>query len=279
MGEKDFISVGQGTPFFTDTSKHAASSIQADTLFNFTTELSHIIGSINNKMLSPRYCEEDEQYLSLENIKSLFFPMKCFCDINLHRLGEHLSWYGYYGLAFSKEWGMKRGIQPIQYINPDSDLRAAFADAFNEALKSMTAADYSHSQAIINSYLLHQLEFLKPYQGMMRNRVTGKTELKCFTDECEWRFVPDLSETGYKQAYDQDDAKKNYLDEYNKAIGKNKKLSLQFDYSDIKYIIVKESGDLLRLVDCINHLDVDNPLIKYELISKTIVWETSKGDF
>lgn len=278
MDEKNILSAGQSTPNFTDTSKHTASRIQADTLFNFTTQLTYIIESINNKLLSPRYCEEDEQYLSLENIKSLYFPMKCFCDINLHRLGEHLSMYGYYGLAFSKEWGMKRGIQPIQYINPDSGLRAAFANAFNEALRSMTAEDYSHSQEITNSYLLHQLAFIKPYQGMIQNRVTGNPELKCFTDECEWRFVPDLSNTGYKQAYDQDSAKMHNLEEYNKSMGRDKKLSLQFDYSDIKYIIVKESSDLLRLVDCINHLNVDN-IIKYELISKTIVWETSKGDF
>lgn len=30
--------------------------------------------------------------------------MKCFCDINLHRIGMHLDWYGYYGLAFEKNW-------------------------------------------------------------------------------------------------------------------------------------------------------------------------------
>ena len=57
-------------------------------------------------MLSPRYCEEDIRYLKISNLKRMAYPMKCFCDINIHKLTEHLDWYGYYGLAFSKEWGM-----------------------------------------------------------------------------------------------------------------------------------------------------------------------------
>ena len=279
MDEKEILSFGNSTPSFADNSIHTASSIQADTLFNFTSQLKYLIDTIEDKMLSPRYVEEDEQYLSLPNIKSLSFPMKCFCDINLHRLGEHLSWYGYYGLAFSKEWGMKHGIQPIQYINPESELRKSYTKAFTEALQTMAATEYSPSQAIMNNYLLTQLAFYKPYQGLMLNRVNGKTEVKCFTDECEWRFVPDLSATTYKQAYDQDEIKKLYLDEYSNSMRRNKDISLQFDYSDIKYIIVKESNDLIPLVACINELENVEPLIKYELISKTIVWETSKGDF
>lgn len=62
--------------------------------------------------------------------------MKCFCDINLHRINRHLDWYGYYGLAFSKEWGMRNGIQPIQYINPDSALRKDFSFLFSKAMQS-----------------------------------------------------------------------------------------------------------------------------------------------
>ena len=64
-------------------------------------------------MISPRYCVEDISYLKIPKLKRIAFPMKCFCDINMHRLDVHLGWYGYYGLAFSKEWGMSRGIQPI----------------------------------------------------------------------------------------------------------------------------------------------------------------------
>ena len=36
--------------------------------------------------------------------------MKCFCDINMHKLDEHLSWYGYYGIGLTKE-------TPLLYTN------------------------------------------------------------------------------------------------------------------------------------------------------------------
>lgn len=83
--------------------KHIPSTVQADTLFTFTNQLDWIINPLRSKMLSPRYCEEDVSYLGIDGINRIAIPMRCFCDINLHRLGDHLSWYGYYGLAFSKD--------------------------------------------------------------------------------------------------------------------------------------------------------------------------------
>ena len=79
---------------------HIPSKVQADTLFTFTSEPEFLIEYIKLKMIAPRYCEEDVEYLSIPGIKKMAYPMKCFCDINLHKIDEHLSWYGYYGLAF-----------------------------------------------------------------------------------------------------------------------------------------------------------------------------------
>ena len=111
--------------------------------------------------------------------------MKCFCDINLHRLEEHLAWYGYFGLAFTKEWGMKNRIQPIQYINPNSALCRDFSSAFKAALRLDTSKE-SKEQRYLKDFLLHEMMYYKPYEGNMKNRNTNKFERKCFTDECEW---------------------------------------------------------------------------------------------
>ena len=92
--------------------EHVPSKVQADTLFNFVPEFRHLLTYLKNKMISPRYCVEDLEFLGLEKIQKMAYPMKCFCDINMHRLDVHLRWYGYYGVAFSKEWGMHQGIQP-----------------------------------------------------------------------------------------------------------------------------------------------------------------------
>lgn len=184
--------------------KHIPSTVQADTLFSFTNQLEWIINPLTTKMLSPRYCEEDIRYLKIKGyggrkiLKKIAIPMRCFCDINLHRLGDHLNWYGYYGLAFSKEWGMKNHIQPIQYINPNSKLREDFSTAFSAALKDVEN-DISPTQKTLQNYILHQIMYYKPYSGKFMNRRTRKNTEKCYTDECEWRFVPDVSKEGYPQ--------------------------------------------------------------------------------
>ncbi len=115
---------------YESSNNHIPSIVNPDTLFNFTTDISYLIFPLKNKMLSPRYCEENISYLRVQEdkkrIKKIYIPMKCFCDINLHRIREHLNWYGFYGLAFTKEWAMRNNIQPIHYINPSSNFRKDF---------------------------------------------------------------------------------------------------------------------------------------------------------
>ena len=79
----------------------------ADTLFNFMKEREFLERTIKNKKISARYCKENVEYLNL-GISEIAFPMKCFCDINMHKLGEHLGWYGYYGIPESLKTEIRR---------------------------------------------------------------------------------------------------------------------------------------------------------------------------
>lgn len=276
MREKE-LSLGKAKPN-RQREKHIPSTIQADTLFTFTTELEYLITTIRNKMISPRYCEEDIRYLRIPKIKKMAYPMKCFCDINLHRLNVHLEWYGYYGLAFSKEWGMKNGIQPMQYINPDSALRKDFSSAFSSAL-NLSIEKETNAQLKMKSFLLHEMMYYKPYEGKIKNRNTGKVENKCFTDECEWRFIPDVTKVGFRQAYyGKDIFNEGILRDISNSMEGIEEISLKYEYVDIKYIIVKSKTDLKTLADEIVLWKLDDE-IKYQLISKIIVWDDSKEDF
>lgn len=255
---------------------HTPSTIQADTLFTFTPKLDFLIPYIKTRMISPRYCVEDISYLKIRKLKKMAFPMKCFCDINMHRLGVHLDWYGYYGLAFSKEWGMNRGIQPIQYLNPNSALRVDFTTAFSAALTTPIARKGS-AQEKMKSFLLHELMYYKPYDGKMENRNTGKTENKCFTDECEWRFVSDVTVAGFEQALHGDMiVNAGVLEEISNSMAGIPEISLQFDYDDLKYIIVKTRADFEKLVSELSDLEDS---VQHELISKVLVWDVSGRDF
>lgn len=261
-----------------NTSKHIPSHIQADTLFTFSKQLSYIIPSIKEMVISPRYCVEDISYLKIKDLKKIGYPMKCFCDINLHRIQEHLQWYGYYGLAFTKAWGMHNRIQPVHYINPESELRKDFTTAFSAALKATTDNE-SAAQIKMKNYLLHQLMYFKPYDGKMQERDTRKLKRKCFMDECEWRFVPDVSKIEFEQVLlDHSVYDVGLLTDLSNSMMGIREISLGFDYSDLKYIIVKTLDDFQELANVIVGLKLDK-IKEQQLFSKIIIWDISKGDF
>ncbi len=258
--------------------KHIASTIQADTLFYFCEKLDYLEIPIKNRLISARYCEENIEYLKIPNIKRIAYPMKCFCDINMHRLAKHLAGYGSYGIALKKEWGMKNKIQPVQYINPASTLIEDFSKAFSNALK-IDKKSQTDNEKMMKSYLLHQMMYFKPYSGMAKNKKTGEEEEKCFTDECEWRFVPNVSCLGYSQVYyDETILKDGDLREISNSLQGKPEASLKFDYEDLKYIIIKSEDDLKKIMKIINEIKITQEE-KNLLISKIIIWELSGGDF
>lgn len=253
---------------------HIPPKQSADALFTFMNEQKYLEKSIINKKISARYCKEDIGYLQLE-MKEIAFPMKCFCDINIHRLGDHLSWYGYYGIAFSKQWGMDRGIQPIQYINPDSDLCRDFRIAFRDAMKSN---DEKYKN--LRNFLALQLLYVKPYSGLFMNRNTGKEEVKCFTDECEWRFVPDVTSLNMEEIVTNSERMSEGTRTLmsNSLEGRNES-SLSFEYDDIKYIILHDASAYHSFFSFIQNLDEITEVQKQRLISKILVWSEIEEDF
>lgn len=257
--------------------KYVPSTIQADSLFTFTTKLEYLITMIKNKRVSARYCEEDLSYLNIPNLKKIAFPMKCFCDINMHRLEIHLMFYGYYGLAFEKSWGMQKGIQPIQYVNPDSDLKQDFVESFSAAM-NLDVQDENSPQAKMQNFLLHELMYYKPYAGTIKNRITGEVQTKCFTDECEWRFIPNVVKTGFHQILrDEEIINSGSLKLLSDSLEKVVDSSLAFNYEDIKYIIIEKFDDYKILCDVIKNMAILEDE-KFLLISKIFIWEKLRGD-
>lgn len=259
------------------SSEHIPSTVLPDTLFTFTTELQWMASSLRAKMLSPRYCEEDYKYLKIKGFERLAIPMKCFCDINLHKLGIHMQWYGYYGLAFSKDWGMKRKIQPVQYINPDSELRKDFTEAFSDALRGVNSPE-SIQYAKLKDFLLHELMYYKPYQGETIQRTTNKKRRKCFSDECEWRFIPKVSNPNTPQTIPQELLIGDVSKEYSDLLDGDLEVSLAYEYEDLKYVIVRTRQDHYELMSEIDSWGL-NQVEKYALLSKIIIWENLEGDF
>lgn len=238
----------------------------ANSLFRFFKKQSFLFDALKNSALIPRYYTENVDYLTIEH-KNIAYPMVCFCDITVHRLANHVGYYGAYGIAFSKEWGLNKGIQPVQYINNNSELRKQFCYAFAEAIE----------QRINNApanFLLSQMSYIKPIVGTMPR--DGKVDHKNFTDECEWRYVPNVDPLDLPSAVVDDDIVA--IDSLNKTIATHDSCWLKFKPDEIKYIILPDNDSLDDICTLFDELSISDP-DKRRLLSKIIIWENAKEDF
>lgn len=118
--------------------------------------------------------------------------------------------------------------------------------------------------------------YYKPYQGKMYNTKFPDGKLKCFMDECEWRYVPDVTILDCEQIII-NDGKKEFRDLSNALSGRSE-ISLQFEYSDLKYIILAERKDIYELVQMMKKAQLSQQT-QIELLSKVLIWNEAKGDF
>lgn len=245
----------------------------ANSLFHFVEKYSYLEGILKNKSLPLWYVEEDMRYLQLPQIPKVIIPMKCFCDINLHKMQPHMEYYGYYGVAFSKEWGVNKSIQPIHYINNQSDLAKQYKTSLLASLNADNNADKN-----LKNYLASHMMYIKPISGYQKKKGESKATEKYFLDEAEWRYVFDMSKLnipGCKQLFVGETNDK--CDRFNEALLSLNK-GLNYEYSDLKYIIVNSEKDYYKVIKLIDDLDLDR-FEKYKLSSKILVWENSRRDF
>lgn len=261
--------------------------LSANVLFHFMTEMRFLTTAIEKKALFLRYCREKISYLDLrvgdQVLHEVAYPEKCFCDIPIHDVSTHTTTYGKFGIGLKKSWGIVNGIQPIQYVNPKSNLIRDFQEAFRYAQK--VSNDDKDNQTISN-YLVSYMLYIKPITGENTNRVSGKNEEKYLTDECEWRYVPDLSEKEMDAILFGNDINKKeddnipIIEKYNTALERLEDTWLRFEYSDIKYITVQNYNERDLLISIIDDMKNEaSEMEKKQLISKIIVLDDAEEDF
>lgn len=237
-------------------------------------EFKYLKDILDKKAILPRYYEESIEYLEIKERKKITFPMVCFCDINFSRLEEHVYYYGKFGIGFSKSWAISKGVQPIHYINRNSYIKKEFSYLFSKALSDEINED---NLSEYNNYLLGYLLYIKPIMGEMRR--DGKYDGRNFTDEKEWRFVPQIKEkhklplivppeyTGIDKAYNS----------FSEGITQKEDLWLKFGMNDIEYLMVENEEYRQELIEFI--LQNNNIEDKYILISKILVYDIMNKDW
>lgn len=294
----------------------------ANTLFHFMTKPEYLNAILLRRAIVPRYCVETIDYLNIHNGTRAFneaaILQKCFCDIPFHKLADtfsvngvgevydslskderadleknntHFAYYGEYAVAFSKSWGERKKLQPVHYLNKDSQYAKDFSALFERIFRDDDIPD-EYSQDVIN-----RLAYIKPLRGIMKRRIIRRDSssatieiYKNFHDEREWRYVPsaDILSSLKTESIIANPTMIPFSNEISKGLENEryKALWLDFSYDDIRYIIVPDIHariDIIRTImdlpnSCFECQD-DIPMQKNVLISKLLVLAEIRKDW
>lgn len=239
-------------------------------LFHFTRTFDTLSKIICQKSFWPQFCLEDASWITGETKTQVAFCITSFCDIPLSRLDEHVSIFGKYGIALSKEWGLRSGLNPVLYINKKSPMINGLRDSFDKADHVYEALG---AEAYIPAVTL--AGYCKPYQGVVHRK--GLEIQKVFYDEQEWRYIP-RNIHGNFSLYDTiENPKKERLEQLNQE---TKKYSLKFAADDVKYVVVDTSADACSIIETIEKAFAKAPAQTVSrLLTRIVTLTDVKSDF
>ncbi|NOQ32264.1 MAG: hypothetical protein GQ570_14225 [Helicobacteraceae bacterium] len=192
------------------------------------------------------FCHERITFTKKEN--SLYIPMVSFCDIPLSEVKNHVKRYGSYGIGLTKEWAIKSKLNPVLYIQEGS----YFAENISSSINSYNRSIKSLSKAIsIQPFMeldeehkgfLDVLRYIKNYQADLKRKDKPPEKDYRFSDEREWRYVPNITEHIEGICFEAQYDEKRLTDSI-------KDYRLRFEPNDIKYVIVKDDNDIEEFLE------------------------------
>ncbi|MFI5251952.1 MAG: abortive infection system antitoxin AbiGi family protein [Bacteroidota bacterium] len=213
--------------------------ISSRTLFHFTCSRA-ILNKILSNNFFPRYCLETYELTPAIEI-SRAFPMVCFCDLPLSQIKNHLKTYGYYGIGMSKEWGIRKGLNPVLYLQRDSMLSRQLG-SMSPFIENSPLPIGQSDQEIRSAEIFRHV---KPYEGTLircGKRIPNVT----FYDEREWRYLPDPLTRDIPFSLDPSDY--NTQTRKDQANQDAESHPLRFQISDINYIFIKDETEVLDIL-------------------------------
>lgn len=238
----------------------------SNVLCNYMKEQRFLNMILQNKAIIPRYVIEPVDYLGIDGLSQICFPMTCFCDIPFSKVSSHMSRYGEYGIGIDKDVMLRmHRIQPVHYINSNSPLMDSFKKAFNMYYKNGKKLIEGEEELL--DYLHDTLLFMKPIWSPNIEE-NGSVQPYIYQDECEWRFIPldNFPKELHLILLPQETSEKG-KNEYSKTLANHKECWLCFEWSEVRYIMVPDESAAKRTIDTILNLNIGEDE-KYLLISK-----------
>ena len=175
------------------------------------------------------------------------FPMICFSDIPLSELHEHLCRYDDYTIGMKKDWAKKNYLNPVLYFEEKSIFTRSLVEKFDFSMQTFFADNKNEDLRDEFYYYLYLLAFSKNYEGELKTKKVHYENYR-FSDEREWRYVPQVAEVDHLWFYKTYDNYNANKESYNNEISKYR---LNFELTDISFIIVKNEDEIDRFHECL----------------------------
>lgn len=207
---------------------------RTNTLFHSSKKFEFLKSIITEGGFKASYGDE---IIDSHEVKTL---MVSFSNVALFESESQIN-YGKYAIGLTKDWGVKKGLEPVFYtyensLNGSSFMENVIISGRMKVRECKDKQDLDDKMTIIFDNSINSLKYLKPYH--VKNQ-KGQ-EFIAYNDR-EWRFV-------YKEGeYNPLIFKKNFLTgEANNDYEKHelfkkpytKEIVLEYDLEDLKFIIV-----------------------------------------
>lgn len=235
-------------------------------LFHFTKNASNLENILTGKEFWVSFCEEDHRFLNevdefkwfncesdekiIENIVA--YPIVCFCDIPLERIGAHIMNYGQFGIGMKREWAKKYNISPVQYVSKESFTAHLWLNILSQmnSIQMFIKKEYKGFEESYFNNLIHLASYIKPYQN----------EESIFYNEREWRYYPPEDQWGEgKQRFLIKNEEIDQISDFEKQNGSKKSdYKLPFNYEDIDCLVVPDEESKGKLSRIISKLEISD---------------------
>ena len=178
------------------------------------------------------YRDSPEKIPEIEQIE-LAIPVVCFCDTPLNLASVHSEMYGKFAIGLNKDWGIRELMNPILYLSKRSEVQRLIDEFHKMNPEANSDANCDKLRTIISNLLF----YTKPYVGDYNHNSETYKNYKYY-DEREWRYIPNIFETGKLYL-----KKEEYLKQKTAVSGPLfvEKTSRKFDKKDITHFICPES--------------------------------------
>lgn len=214
--------------------------LSANSLFHFTKSKDALYG-ILDETFKISYCKED--FIIGGKHFSIRAPMVSFCDIPFSAIKSHIKNYGSYGLGLTKEWGKRKRLNPVLYLEHDSLLSQSYEKALSPFVLENAQLKEVTDQGRLA--LLDVLRYIKNYEGTLIRNNGDRKDMYRFSDEREWRYVPDFNEDCFMILEDRL-FQKEEIQEI--VLEKISPMRLDFSADDVRYLIVENDSEINDLV-------------------------------